>query len=784
MKLLRHPIPSLARFVAILLFSACLHHAAVAQSSDSSHLSHRELVRQIRKLAAAQEMVNMPSVAPVFMEDAQFSSTLYVVNEGNSPARGKLLLLSTDGRPILDKTVTLLGHDQAALSIQSLLAEAGSSATRGSIELFDDNVWGSALAGEVVLTFHGATDVNIDEELLMPTMSQSHELRGLAIEAAASPVISVGSTTDQPVQVTVTCTGERSKPVRSSFQIASHQTVTLRPCSSAPGPMDASGAFRFASADLGPAEARGIQILSWDPKAEIQAFGFSPVFTNGSLSFAAVPFQDPVEILSPQTIYPGVPVGNVSQLWGTYLPHVVVQNYSAQPRNITVYNARTRFGSSTYEKAASFTVGPSSVKSIPVEGQTSMSGDWNTYVVQSDGLPGDIQTQLWSEDAASQSRVLFAGKDGKDDRNTGLHPWTLQDGADDDLYLYNETQSDQSVQLKINNRFKLWEKTLLLHPNETRKISLRDLADQALADDHQTPFAIGAGEGEISWYNTTSSVRGRLEHKDERRHLVTSFQCAAYTVFCGIGPMSGPSTLALGASAQYSAYDAIACVNNEAPQLCYGVESGSFANASFYWSQTGTALSLQGSLYNAYVTAKGTSAGSTTLMLQANYDSCVFYDSQAVTVTPAIPVNFKTTQGPTLPDGTLTWTYSWQSSSGNLSDLSSCQAGETVFYPGSGNYKWPLPMVDTTINPTALYGPASNGLMQDKNGPPNSYQKPYSETSFQATQTLQWECSNYSNGNYQRFIPDLTITRSIQQNGSTWQYTITKAGASATVNLP
>jgi hypothetical protein len=119
--------------MAILVFVTSLHHAAVAQSADSSSLSQRELVRQIRRLGAAQEMVNMPSVAPLFIEDAQFSSTLYVVNEGNAPVKGRLLLLGNDGRLILDKTVSVSGHDQAALSIQALLAEAGSTVTRAAL---------------------------------------------------------------------------------------------------------------------------------------------------------------------------------------------------------------------------------------------------------------------------------------------------------------------------------------------------------------------------------------------------------------------------------------------------------------------------------------------------------------------------------------------------------------------------------------------------------------------------------------------------------------------------
>jgi hypothetical protein len=572
-------------------------------------------------------------VAPLFLEDAQFSSTLYVVNEANSAVAGKLLLLSPEGHLILAKIVTVPGHDRVEVPVKSLLDSVSSNATRGSLELFDDNTYGSALAGEVVITFHGeSSSVNIDEELLIPTMSQSHELRGIAVEAVASPVISISSTSDQPVQVGVKCIRERGKPTQTSFQIRSHEIVTLRPCSDLPGPIDAANAFRFAAGDLGHAEAKGIQIVSSDPKAEIQAFGFSPTLTEGTLSFAPIPFQDPGDVLSSEAVYPGVPVGYTGELWGTYQPRVSVQNYSSEARTITVYNARTRWGGSTFSEVASFVVGPSSVATVAIENQAGSPDALNTYVVRSDGQPADVHTQLWSEDGTRHSRVLFAGKDSRDDRNTGMHPWTLQDGASDELYLYNETEADQRVNLKVNNRVKLWRKFLVLQPHETRKISIRSLVDQGLNDDSNSPFSLGAGEGEISWYTTTiASVRGRLEHKDGRRHLVTSFQCAGYTVFCGIYPISGPSSLAIGQTAQFSSYDAIACVNNEAANQCYGVESGSYANPSYQWSSTG-GITFSGPTDYAYVNGTGSSVGSSTLFVEADNAYCYFTESQAVNV--------------------------------------------------------------------------------------------------------------------------------------------------------
>jgi hypothetical protein len=156
-----------------------------------------------------------------------------------------------------------------------------------------------------------------------------------------------------------------------------------------------------------------------------------------------------------------------------------------------------------------------------------------------------------------------------------------------------------------------------------------------------------------------------------------------------------------------------------------------------------------------------------------------------VNVSCAIPTNFST-QETNLPDGTLSFQYTFQSSSGNPNDLAKCQVGETVFYPGTANpYVWPLPMVQSTPNPTPLYGAGNNLFISDKNGPPSSYKQPYSYAHFQATQRLQWECPCYNNGNYNNFVPDITIDRKVfQDTDGKWKYQITKSGYTNTVVLP
>jgi len=622
------------RYCCIIAVLACYSPFLFAQSpllAHSSEKSQHSTAKSIRTAEGAQAMVNMPSVAPLFIENKEFKSTFYVVNEGSVPITGRLLLLAPQGNLISDTYVTVPGHDQRDISIKSLLDAAHATVSNGSLELFDDNEKGSALVGQLVISYQNQS--NIDEELLMPAMSSSHRLRGLAVQAVASPLVAVSSTSEQPTQFTIACTEESGKQIVSSFDIKSHQTVMIRPCSQRS--VLEEDPFMVKGNPPGKPHAVGLELFSEDPHAELQAFGLSPTTIDGKLSFTPISFNDPEEHVSNQTIYPGLQTGPVFAPGELYTPHVAVQNYSTQPKQVSVFRAVTSHGSSTYLKSMSFTVEALSVRSMIIQSSDMASGDDATLVVESDGNDEDVQSQMWSEEPLTHAQIVFAGKSAKDDRNAGMHPWSLENGAQDELYLYNQGEEPQTVFLKISNRVSLWNKKLTLAPHETRRMSLRQLAEGKEADDSKNSFAPGLGKGEISWYTAGfGKVRGRLQHRAGQDRFVSSFQCAGYVVFCGIDPISGPSTVLVGQSATYSSYS-YSCVNNLAPQLCYGVQNGYF---SADWTWTGTGSALSGSSGSASITVKGAAPGSAQLDVTATdpYLSCSFSESQNVTVNPAV----------------------------------------------------------------------------------------------------------------------------------------------------
>jgi hypothetical protein len=85
--------------------------------------------------SSASMMMQMPMVAPLFVENGEFSTTIYMVNDLSIPATAKVILFDLDGIQIAEKTVHFNPNSQQQLSIRKLLAEANCGASMGSVQL-------------------------------------------------------------------------------------------------------------------------------------------------------------------------------------------------------------------------------------------------------------------------------------------------------------------------------------------------------------------------------------------------------------------------------------------------------------------------------------------------------------------------------------------------------------------------------------------------------------------------------------------------------------------------
>lgn len=179
------------------------------------------------------------------------------------------------------------------------------------------------------------------------------------------------------------------------------------------------------------------------------------------------------------------------------------------------------------------------------------------------------------------------------------------------------------------------------------------------------------------------------------------------------------------------------------------------------------------------VTIKGLATGSATITATvSNSDgSTPTVGIMSFQVVTATPTNFRQTNVFDAGNGDLRFLYAWDSTTGNLGDLSPCTVGEYVTYPDTRD-PWPFPSPpfppDAYPNPAVIDLAATYGAFQDDNEltPSTTFVKPYSNSSFPATQYFRYRCSG---GKYVYIDGPLSIVRSVSQNSDgTWKFTVTK----------
>jgi hypothetical protein len=166
----------------------------------------------------------------------------------------------------------------------------------------------------------------------------------------------------------------------------------------------------------------------------------------------------------------------------------------------------------------------------------------------------------------------------------------------------------------------------------------------------------------------------------------------------------------------------------------------------------------------------------------------------------ALPTSFRYTN-PLTPSscntitGVIQFNYTWDSTSGNKSDLSACTVREVVTYPNGGvPPSPPFPssppgFANPTIIPpggTSTRNGTSAGFLDTHSPNSGSFVKPYSETTYTATQTYQYNCSCQNTTDFTPFsgFSGIAIQRAVTNPSGTWIYQITKAGQSCAMNLP
>jgi hypothetical protein len=248
-------------------------------------------------------------VAPLFLQDEQFSSTISLVNASNVNTYATITLRSLSGQTILQKKVPLAGSSPGQVEVQQLLLEADSRETRGSIVVEESpDLKGMAVLAQLSITYQGSRASYIDEELAMPDPAMgSTVLRGVARGNVESMLVAISSLAQVAQQIRVDCLGDAAAPRSKSVELAPNATVITEPCRQVDSRTQSQ--TDGAEGNSGELGAVGVQLVSNAGPGQFVAFGIVRRVGEADKTSGAVPFADPKLAVSSSTIFAGIPVG-------------------------------------------------------------------------------------------------------------------------------------------------------------------------------------------------------------------------------------------------------------------------------------------------------------------------------------------------------------------------------------------------------------------------------------------------------------------------------------------
>ncbi len=274
-------------------------------------------------MSSAAMPAAMPSVAPIYIESADFSSVLNLVNELRVPLQATVDVYSLDGVKAASETITMAPYSSRQLSMESIFASAV-PLQLGSIRVTADHTGG--LLAALSLTHRGSPATYFDEELAMPSMEGSSVARGVADDArGGTPITAITSLSSSPQNITLSCVPESGAAQQRTLEFGPNQTLLMRPCAgdlpaAVLSPSDIENAGSGAPAS-GSRTAAAIAVTSDAMPGEFAVYGIVPHGSKDNPFFTSINFSDPKTRRSSGSTYVGVPVGPSTLLTdGSYSP--------------------------------------------------------------------------------------------------------------------------------------------------------------------------------------------------------------------------------------------------------------------------------------------------------------------------------------------------------------------------------------------------------------------------------------------------------------------------------
>lgn len=380
---------------------------------------------------------------------------------------------------------------------------------------------------------------------------------------------------------------------------------------------------------------------------------------------------------------------------------------------------------------------------------------------------------------------------------TGGYPWFIEDSSSTTVFIKNVTDKKQNYTFELSFEGGVYSTGVKsVEAGQVVNIDIRSLRDAQTPDEKGRTIPLDASRGKVMWSVRGSdplALLGRSEQVDLVKGVSSSYACfyccpnSFYTSWLEPGSM----TIGIGGVTTFRGV--------EQDYNCYGQPGTPYYWGGLWGSSNTDAVTVSGVNYYS-ANATGVNYGTSTVWgewpvywyqgtTENIYFECRTYEytttPEAPTEVPcAVPTNFRQTAASDAGNGTLHFEYAWDSSTGNLADLSQCTVGEKVDYdPADIPFPSPPFRALSPPNPTILNVPGADGMAQDNHSTPGPFVRPYRAASITATQIYRYNCPCKSGGAWQTLAGPINIVRSVSQNtDGTWKFTITKSGSSATIN--
>jgi len=540
-----------------------------------------------------------PSIFPLFIEDNEISSVITLINGTSVPSPAVLTIRDLQGKSYPPLSIPVAAHAKMQIKVSALLQQIGTQLRTGSILVAQGpGVEAPSIVAQLTLSEITATPVALtEEELVMPMLVDSQDLRSISESATDAQLIAITSLSTEPQNLTTQCYTKGSITTKTTT-LAPAGTALVYPCSK--NSPDIGGASLLGVSDT--SNATGISIHSDGPNGGFAAFGLSRHKSSTTTGFlGSLQFVDPTSLHSSSLVFTGISAGySLTPGAQPYSTAVALANFGAAESHVKIVFQKTDVNRTVSTTSQDVVLAPQSSTQVPLGQLGLKAGEIGSLVVTGDQQPGDLIAKIVSSSDSAPNQLEQLAKDGLDDRNGGAHPWTLQDNARSDLILFNHSSKTEPFNIWItSDDGTQWNQSVTLAPFETRTVSINDLIRNKTPDSHGRTLPVTAKGGSVVWQTPVPGTgSGHILIRNEANASGESFSCGVYSSICGGEFTQYTTNYDLGQTATFGDFEADVCLSGQAAS-CSGSFVGTGNDFSYFWqSSNSSVLSLADNGYN------------------------------------------------------------------------------------------------------------------------------------------------------------------------------------------